>query len=474
MRITLSYLLQKGGLKLKLIGFTSILIVLTVSILSFFVIQLTKSSIEQKAFEVATTSLKQIANLSTHALLERTRENEINLGEMLHDVKTSKIEGLKDVTIYAHQKTMYGSKYINVAGFSKNSPKEFNESRCLEVFKNIKNDTMFTDESTDFYRFVQPIIYKYQGKPIVLGVAVLKYDKHAINKIVKDVINISIFITTIIIVFIVIVIYFAGTLFTRPILSIADAATDITNGNLDIHLSINTNDEIEELATRFNQMVRGLREREKMEKFVSDSTISMIQENSDKHRILGGEYRNMTFLFSDIRGFTTMSVNKKPDEVVEIINHYLDLQSQIIKCFGGDIDKFIGDEIMASFYGEDGITRALECGTAIQNAIAESNILRRASELTICTVGIGINHGEVVVGNIGSHDRMDFTSIGSEVNLASRLCSIAKSGQIFIEAQTYALANLTHAFAAQVHKINIKGFTEPVDVIVITMEGSTE
>lgn len=473
MRIRMSYLLQKGGLKLKLIGFTSILIVLTVSILSFFIIQLTKSSIEQKAFEVATTSLKQITNFSTHALLERSRENEINLGEMLHDIKASEIEGLTDVTIYAHQKTVHGSKYIHVAGFGKNSPKEFNEPQWINVFNRINNDTVLIDESADFYRFIQPIIYIFQGKPIVLGVAVLTYDKHSINKIVKEVINISILITTVIIICIIIIVYFAGTLFTRPILSIADAATDITNGNLDIHLTINTNDEIEELAVRFNQMVQGLREREKMEKFVSDSTISMIQENSDKHRILGGEYRNMAFLFSDIRGFTSMSIDKKPDEVVEIINHYLDLQSHIIKHFGGDIDKFIGDEIMTSFYGEDSYKRAIECGIALQKAIAASNISRKTGDLTVCNVGIGINYGEVVVGNIGSYDRMDFTSIGSAVNLASRLCSLAKSGEILIEAKTAEKANCAYDLSS-VRKIEVKGFSEPVAIVSITIEGTRE
>lgn len=470
MHIRMDSLLQKGGLKLKLIGFAAILIILTVTILSFFIIQLTKSSIEQKAFEVATTSLKQIADFSSHPLLERSRENEINLGEMLKDVQTSKIEGLMDVTIYAHRKTSNGSKYLYFAGFTKTVPKEFSESKWIQMFEQSDEDKIFIDETSEFYRFIHPIIYTFQGKPIVLGTVILKYSKESINKVVLEVIEVSVSIAIVIIILTIIGVYFAGMRFTRPILKIADAATDVANGNLEIELSIKTNDEIEELATRFNQMVRGLREREKMGKFVSDSTICMIQENSDKHRILGGEYRNMTFLFTDIRGFTSMSVDKKPDEVVEIINYYLDLQSQIIKRFGGDIDKFIGDEIMASFSGDESANSAIESAIAIQNAILEANSVRKTKNETICNVGIGINYGEVVVGNIGSHDRMDFTSIGSEVNLASRLCSMAKAGEILIEAQTRAMSKSSQQFIPE-YEIDVKGFTKPVSVVAITVDG---
>jgi class 3 adenylate cyclase len=465
------YLIQKGGLKLKLIGFSSVLIILTITILSAFLIQLTKSSIQQKAFEVATTSLKQIADLSTHGLLERSKENEINLAEMLKDVQNSHIEGLMDISIYVRQKTTDGSKYEYLAGFAKVPQKEFNDSKLIQAIEQGNNKKIIIDEAQDFYRFIHPIIYTFQGKPIVLGVAILKYDKESINKVVREVIEISVRIAVIFIVLNVLLIYFAGTLFTRPILSIADAATDVANGKLDIELSIHTNDEIEELATRFNRMVRGLREREKMQKFVSDSTMCMIQEDSDKHRILGGEYRSLTFLFSDIRGFTAMSTKKKPDEVVEIINFYLDLQSQIIKNFGGDIDKYIGDEIMASFSGEDGINRAIECATAIQIAIAKANALRKAEDHTVRCVGIGINYGEVIVGNIGSQYRMDFTSIGSEVNLAARLCSNAESGQILIENQTCMMSTLQCDFKSA-HEISVKGLEKPVSVVGITIEGA--
>lgn len=464
-------LLQKGGLKLKLIGFASALIILTVTVLSFFIIQLTKSSIEKKAFDVATTSLEQISDFSTHALLERSRENEINLAEILKKVRDSNIEGLMDVSIYLHQKTAAGSHYDYLAGFEKTPQKEFTDEKVITTLSHTSDEKIIIDETAEYFRFIHPIVYTFQGKPILLGVAILKYNKDSINKVVQEVINISVLIAIAIIIFTVVVVYFAGMRFTKPILSIADAATDVANGDLDIELSIHTNDEIEELAIRFNRMVRGLREREKMQKFVSNSTLDMIQEDSEKHRILGGEYRSLTFLFSDIRGFTAMSTQKKPDEVVEIINFYLELQSQIIKRYGGDIDKFVGDEIMASFSGEEGINRAIECAIAIQIAIAEANKRRKTENHTVRSVGIGINYGEVIVGNIGFHDRMDFTSIGSEVNLAARLCSNAQEGEILIEEETCTMSTLECDFKPA-HELVIKGLEKPVSVVSITIEGA--
>ncbi|HEX5330295.1 adenylate/guanylate cyclase domain-containing protein [Sulfuricurvum sp.] len=473
MNTRIDFLLKKGGIKLKLIGFASALIVLTVTVLSFFIIQLTKASIEKKAFDVAATSLEQISDFSTQALLERSKENEINLKEMIKNIHDSNIEGLMDVSIYLHQKSARGSDYEYMAGFKKGSQSALNDQKILAILAQPTHQKIIIDETPQFFRFIHPIIYRFQGKPIVLGVAILKYNKDSINKVVQEVINISVLIAIMIIILTIIVVYFAGTFFTRPILRIADAATEVANGQLDVELSIHTNDEIEELAHRFNRMVRGLRERDKMQKFVSDSTMDMIQEDSEKHRILGGEYRSLTFLFSDIRGFTAMSTKKKPDEVVEIINFYLDLQSQIIKSFGGDIDKYIGDEIMASFSGEEGINRAIECAIAIQIAIAEANALRKEQDNTVRSVGIGINYGEVIVGNIGSHDRMDFTSIGSEVNLAARLCSSAESGQILIEEQTCLMSTLECDFKPA-HEISIKGLYKPVSVVGITIDGAKQ
>jgi len=215
-------------------------------------------------------------------------------------------------------------------------------------------------------------------------------------------------------------------------------------------------------------MVTGLTQKETMQKFVSTSTIDMIHDDSEVQANLGdGEYRDLTFIFCDVRGFTSLSENKEPREVVSIINFYLDLQSQIIQSNGGDIDKFIGDEVMASFSGKDSAANAIKSAVEIQSAIKKENVKRKKSGLVVCEVGIGINQGEVIVGNVGSHERMDFTSMGLAVNIASRLCSASKASQITIEKNTYDNSKLDYDAFAQT-PMPVKGVSYPLDTYLIT------
>jgi adenylate cyclase len=313
-------------------------------------------------------------------------------------------------------------------------------------------------------------MYTYQNQNILLGITILYYDKSTINSVVDEMIDLVVRITIAVLLLAILFVYFIGVKFTRPILQITKAAKDVSNGNLDINLNIKTNDEIEHLGEQFNKLVFSLQEHEKMQKFVSTSTMNMIQEDSTCQPLLGGEHRTLTYLFCDIRGFTAMSEKKEPSEVISIVNFYLNLQSNIIKENGGDIDKFIGDEIMASFCGENATQRALHSAIDIQKAIVEANIQRKEKNLTTCEVGIGINHGEVIVGNIGSHERMDFTSIGLTVNLAARLCSFAKAGEIIIEKDTYEISG-----ADCIVKVNTpivaKGITKPLATYSIIGHG---
>lgn len=259
------------------------------------------------------------------------------------------------------------------------------------------------------------------------------------------------------------IVYFFGLRFTRPILEITAAANKVSKGDLNLELNIDTADEIGILSEQFNTMINGLRERNHMQKFVSGSTISMIQEDTKQELLLGGEYRTQTFLFSDIRGFTQMSEEKTPSEVVEIVNFYLNLQAEIIKKNNGDIDKFIGDEVMASFTGDNSLQDAINAAIEIQNSISKENINRKEQKQTVCNVGIGINKGEAIVGNVGAHERMDFTSMGSTVNLAARLCSHAKANEILVENSL--IEKLDDKYKTnQIEPLKVKGFSQAIKV----------
>ena len=467
--------LRKGGLKLKLIGFIVFAILTTVAAQHLFTIPLIKEYFIKKAFEVSTTTIERIADFSSFALLERTYENRLSLHDAVQTIWESRIEGLVGGAIYQREKQ--GDKTIcfeYLDGFGLDRQKTPMDEALTQSLEHVKDNAVMRESRTikrhdqilHTYRFVKPIFYTYQAQNVLLGAVVLYYDKHAINAIVEQMFERIFMITLMTLLGAIAVIYLIGSSFVKPILRITDAATEVAKGNLDIDLQVKTNDEIEHLADQFNIMVGGLKERQKMQKFVSNSTMDMIQEGQVCSPLIGGEYRKLTLLFSDIRGFTALSESIEPSEVVRIINFYLDLQSQIIKENGGDIDKFIGDEIMASFSGADATQKALRCAVEIQRSIRRANQRKASANDTLCEVGIGINEGDVVVGNIGSHERMDFTSIGMAVNVASRLCSCARAGEVIVEKNTFDASGSSYQ-TKTLEPISAKGISYKVAAYTI-------
>ncbi len=436
-----------------------------------------ESYIEKKAFEVSITTIERISDFSSFALLERTYENRLSLDDAIKKVQSSNIDGLIGVSIYQRQKVGDSIHFNYLSGFG-DDVKDIPIDKKLQLTLSHSSSENVSYESyiiksknieIDTYRFIRPIIYTYQENTILLGVAILYYDKSAINNIIENMVSYMRTITVIVLLIAIFFVYFIGVRFTRPILEITRASAKIAKGDLNVKLNINTNDEIEHLAYHFNAMVDGLKEKKKMQKFVSCSTMDMIKSGSIRHNTLGGEYRTLTILFCDIRGFTAMSEEKKPSEVINIVNFYLNLQATIIRNNNGDIDKFIGDEIMASFSGENGTNNAIKSGIEIQHAITKENKKRALRGETICEVGIGINRGEVIVGNIGSHEHMDFTAVGSVVNVASRLCSSAKAGKIIIDKSTYDRAGSKYHTILQ-KPFFIKGIRYPIDTYSISWE----
>lgn len=208
----------------------------------------------------------------------------------------------------------------------------------------------------------------------------------------------------------------------RPVKHIGAVCTSVTNGHFDVEVNISNNDEIGVLGDTINKMVQGLHERFQLSKFVSSSTINSIKNKEE------GVKDSIALFFSDIRGFTAYSENKEPEEIVENLNKILNFQTKIIHDHGGDVDKYVGDEIVAIFSGENKEFNACCAARKIQMELDRNS----AALYDNLEVGIGINSGEVILGMIGSDARADFTVIGDHVNFASRLCSAAKVGQIII------------------------------------------
>ena len=217
-------------------------------------------------------------------------------------------------------------------------------------------------------------------------------------------------------------------------------AIDVSKGNLDEKIYIATNDEIGRLGDITNYMIDEIKTKYHLEKFVSKSTRSMIaSRKSDSGEVDLGVTgrRNFAFIFSDVRGFTSFSEKEDPATVIEVLNYYLELQSKIVKGNKGDIDDYVGDQIMAHFSGEKRAERAIDTAVKIIKELTRVNAERKKNGLPVFEVGIGVHGGDVVVGNVGSKFRMDFTSVGDTVNLTSRLCSAAGAGEILVSYDLY-------------------------------------
>lgn len=255
----------------------------------------------------------------------------------------------------------------------------------------------------------------------------------------------------------------------HPIKNLFEGMIKVREGDLEIRMDIKRHDELGNLSTEFNNMIVHLREKLQMQKFVSERTVSMIHEETASGNIsLGGTRKNLAFLFSDIRGFTAMSEKMEPEDVVTILNEYLDLQAKIIKQNNGDIDKYVGDEVMAVFSGDLKADNAIASAIEIIDQIKKLNKSKDITGLQSINVGIGLNIGNVIQGRMGSRDRMDNTCIGDTVNLAARLCSQAESGAILASKDIVLKLTKGKFQIKKLDPIKVKGKENLIEIYAIT------
>lgn len=247
---------------------------------------------------------------------------------------------------------------------------------------------------------------------------------------------------------------------TAPIARLEEGTAQVAAGNFDFRLDLPPGDEIGALAASFNHMTEGLRERRDLQKFISRSAMERVRANVG-HDLAAGERLVLTLFFSDMRGFTSLSEHKRPEEVVAMLNTCLGIQAELVKKFSGDIDKYVGDEVVAIFSGDDMALNAIRCAVEIQKALAAWNAANPGKDPL--QVGVGIVTGEVVLGSIGSADRQDFTVIGSNVNLCARLCAKANPGEVLLAGPTYERVKDLVA-AERLEPMEFKGFSRPIEV----------
>jgi len=268
-----------------------------------------------------------------------------------------------------------------------------------------------------------------------------------------------------------------GYRLSRPISRLMEGTRAVAEGNYAITLHVPSRDEIGALTQSFNDMATSLREKDaiKREKdaikraftrYVAREVVTEILRDPDKI-VLTGERREVTVLFCDVRGFTSISERLRPEDVVSLLNAFYTLMIDTIFKHDGTLDKFLGDGVMAVFgapiFHHDHALRALRTALAMQAGIRELSERRAAEGRAPLRIGIGVNAGSAVAGSVGTEARMEYTVIGDSVNLASRLESYAKPGQILIAEHTYdVVKNAIEARA--LGRLKVRGKEEDLEV----------
>lgn len=239
-------------------------------------------------------------------------------------------------------------------------------------------------------------------------------------------------------------------------------------------VAVQTGIAISTVVTHEN-LQRQLQARSRLERFLPQPAVEEILKAPDKVQ-LGGTRQLVTALFADLRGFTTLSENSTPEQVVQLLNRYFTVASDVIFEHGGTLDKYIGDGLLALFgapyESEQQATQAVRAAIALQRRMPAFNEELEREGLPTIAIGIGINTGQAIVGYVGSETRLDYTAIGDAINTAARLENQAKAGQIIVSETT--LHALEKGFIRRIlGTTKLKGKLKGLRLAEIVWDGST-
>ncbi len=417
---------------------TILVILLTTFVLSFVILDRQKNRLYQYKVEIARVSLNYFADNSRINLLQ---DNILQLNTLIRNAAA--VEGLLYAVIVDNQQIVKAHTDQNKIGMPFELPTD----------KNVLDLT-------------RPVLFKdKQLGEVHVGVSIDKINQ-LIHKETYSVILISLSI----ILFGIVIAILLGFRFSRPISKLVLATQEIGKGNYHHKVELARNDELGNLATAFNQMSEELWKNSLMQKsfgkYVGPEVLEMIMANPEK-TWLKGHRNDATIFFADIRGFTHYSGEKEPERVVEQLNEYFEIATKTIIKHGGYIDKFIGDAVLGVFgvpvYRKDHVERAVRAAVYLQKEVSKAD---KTDNKLFGSIGIGIDSGVVVSGNIGSQVKMEYTVIGDSVNLASRLNQLAGPGEIIISSTVYKQLGDMIAVEALPPR-RIKGKSEPIEIFKV-------
>ena len=435
-----------------------VIFIIWITILGLSLVILTRQR-EQLYDQTVKTGKVSLNYISNNARIPLLNENVLQLNTLVKE--TAKIEGVEYALIIDRKGKVQA--HTDPAKIRRKREKFTGKSPVIQE-ERYSHFSYFNAEKIEILEISTGISFRKKN----LGSVSVGISLDFINEqILRETIYI-ILLSMLVIILGIMVSLFMGANFSRPISDLVMATQEIGLGNLRYKIKKIRNDELGDLASAFNFMSGELLKKSLMQesfgKYVGSEVLDMIMANPE-NSWLKGRLSNASVLFTDIRGFTSYSEGRKPEAVVEALNEYFDIATRHIQLEGGYVDKFIGDAVMGVFgvpiHSKDHAEKAVRAALAMQEEFAEAG--KKSKKGVLNQIGIGINAGPVVSGNIGSQDKIEYTVIGDSVNVASRLNGLAASGETVISQSVLdAMGNGLKVQAMPPQKV--KGKREPLKV----------
>ncbi len=445
-------------IKMKLSIAIIFIIWFTILILSFVILARQKEQLYAQTVKLGKVSLAYFTNNAGIPILD---DDILSLNMLIKEA--SAVEGLFYAVIIDNDKVIKAHTDISQIG---KPLQKFNDDYKVTKEGDISYFTYKLADGENVLNISSPITFQHKNIGTVhVGISI-DFIQHQIHKE-------SIFILTLSILIVILGIAIAvllGFSFSRPISELVRATQEIGKGNFLYKINVARKDEFGDLALALTYMSKELWKKlitqQSFGRYVSPKILDLILSNPEVHWLKGTRLE-ATVLFADIRNFTSYSETREPESIVENLNEYFSIVTSHILENGGYVDKFIGDAVMGVFCipvpQTDHAERAVRAAIAIQKDLRER--AGGKNEL-LSRIGIGINSGVLVSGNLGSDTKMEYTVIGDNVNIASRLASLAGQGEIIISSQTF---ELTRDLISQkpLPPQRVKGKSEPIEIFQV-------
>jgi adenylate cyclase len=453
---------QRTPLAYKLSFFITVLVVSCMSLLGIILIQQQSQQVQEQIIEQGTTLARLMAQavkeplLAEDALALDTTTSSFAKGSSVLGAAISSLQG----DIISKAGILHEEKNPETRNYLKQAIKSGYSSHIWEwrsLHGNNRHGVM---------TFIQPVTYQ----EVTAGYAQVSFSQSGMRESAARALQAIIAATVLIIALGIGMAFALGRRITQPIDRLVNASRAIGQGDYSFRFRERRKDELGLLMEAFNEMAQGMLEKTQVKsalsRYVSAGVAREILSNLD-HVGLSGKRVEGSVLFADIKGFTQIAENMRPEELVAILNRYFTLITCACEINHGMVDKYMGDGVMLVFGAPEADTdhayHAISCALLIQKLVAHENALRGEQGKFPVQFRIGVNTGSMLAGNMGSRERMEYTVVGDTVNLASRLCGITNGNEIVISREMYLRDDVRErVIAGEYQSIHLRGISQPV------------